>query len=393
MQRREVVSSLADWRVPLSDVDFGSEEMAAVQRVLLSKWLSMGVEVKAFEKKFATMQGARHALAVANATAGLHLAFLALGLGPGDEIIQPALNFVATANMTIAVGATPVFADIVDLSEPTIDPGHVERLCTPRTKAVVVMHYGGNLCRMVELTELCRARGLALIEDACHAVGARFHDADRRRPHGVMAGSIGDISAFSFFANKNIAAGEGGMVITNRDDLAERVRLLRSHGMSSLTWDRHRGQASSYNVVMSGYNYRLDELHAAVGRAQLAKLLRNNERRRCLLEAYRNCLRFLSGWMMPFAGSIDHSSGHLMVVVAPTPEIRNRAMGALREARIQSSLHYPCLSDFSAFRDAKIGTIVQTQQFTERAITLPLFPTMSLELVKDTIECLRSVNS
>src|SRR5262245_58168905 len=190
--------------------------MAAVQRVVLSKWLSMGAEVQAFEKEFATMQAVRHALAVANGTAGLHLAFLALGLGPGDEIIQPALNFVATANMTTAVGTTPVFADIVDLSEPTIDPGHVERLITPRTKAVVAMHYGGNMCRMVELTELCRNRGLALIEDACHAVGARFYDAGGRPPHGMMAGSIGDISAFSFFANKNIASGEGGMVVTNQ---------------------------------------------------------------------------------------------------------------------------------------------------------------------------------
>ena len=364
-----------------------------MQRVISSKWLSMGAEVQAFEKEFATMQGARHAWAVANGTAALHLAFLALGLGPGDEIIQPALNFVATANMTIAVGATPVFADIADLSEPTIDPGHVERLFTPRTKAVVVMHYGGNLCRMGELTELCRNRGLALIEDACHAVGARFHDAAGRPPHGIMAGSIGDISAFSFFANKNLASGEGGMVITNRDDLAERVRLLRSHGMSSLTWDRHEGHASSYNVVMNGYNYRLDELHAAVGRAQLAKLMRNNERRRRLLEAYRDCLQLLSGWMMPFANSIDHSSGHLMVAVAPTSEMRNRAVDALCEAHIQSSLHYPCIPDFSAFRDARTDMVVQSRQFAERAITLPLFPTMRADRMKCTIECLRSVNS
>jgi dTDP-4-amino-4,6-dideoxygalactose transaminase len=384
---------LADWRVPLSDLDFGSEEMAAVQRVILSKWLSMGAEVQAFEKEFARMQGTRHALAVANATAGIHLAFLALGLGPGDEIIQPALNFVATANMTIAVGGTPVFADIIDLREPTIDPAHVERLFTPRTKAVVVMHYGGNLCRMVELMELCRDRGLALIEDACHAVGARFHDAGGRPPHGVMAGSIGDISAFSFFANKNIVSGEGGMVITNRDDLAERVRLLRSHGISALTWDRHKGHASSYDILMNGYNYRLDEVHAALGRAQLAKLMRNNERRRRLLEVYRDCLQLLSGWMMPFADSIDYSSGHIMVVVAPTSEMRKRAIDALGEARIQSSLHYPCVPDFSAFPNARSDVVVQTQQFAERAITLPLFPTMSVDQVKDTIECLRSVNS
>jgi dTDP-4-amino-4,6-dideoxygalactose transaminase len=383
---------LADWSIPLSDLDFGSEEMAAVQRVVLSKWLSMGAEVQAFEKEFAAMHKARHALAVANASAGLHLAYLALHLGPGDEIIQPALNFVAAANMTMAVGAAPVFADIVDLSEPTIDPQHVAKLVTARTKAVVVMHYGGNLCQMTELAELCRDRGLALIEDACHAVGTRYEDAGQRPPHGVMAGSIGDVSAFSFFANKNMAAGEGGMVITNRDDIAERVRLMRSHGMSSLTWDRHQGHASSYDVVANGYNYRLDELHAALGRAQLAKLLHNNERRRRLLEAYRDCLQSLAGWSMPFADSIDRSSGHLMVAVAPTADIRAKAVNSLREARIQSSLHYPCIPDFSAFRGDRSDTVPQSRQFTKRAITLPLFPTMNLEQVVRTVECLRSAS-
>jgi dTDP-4-amino-4,6-dideoxygalactose transaminase len=389
--KRKGVWILSDWRIPLSDLDFDSEEMGAVQRVILSKWLSMGQEVRAFETEFCAMQRARHALAVANASAGLHLAFLALQLGPGDEIVQPALNFVAAANMTKAVGATPVFADIISLTEPTINPSHVERILTPRTKALVVMHYGGNLCRMAELSELCRNRGLALIEDACHAVGARYRDRDQRPPHGVMAGSIGDISAFSFFANKNLASGEGGMVVTNRDDLAERVQLLRSHGMSSLTWQRHKGHASSYNVVATGYNYRLDELHAAVGRAQLSKLERNNERRRRLLAHYRECLQVLKGWEMPFAASVDASSGHLMVALAPTASIRNQAINALLEARIQSSMHYPCICDLTAFQQQETQGLPNTRQFTERAISLPLFPTMTFDQVQHTVECLRSI--
>jgi len=193
------------------------------------------------------------------------------------------LNFVATANMTVAVGATPVFVDIGGLDEPTIDPRDGERVISPRTKAAVVMHYGGSLCRMAELTELCTAHGVAIVEDACHAVGVAYRDARNRRPNGIMAGSIGDISAFSFFANRNIASGEGGMVVTNRADLAERVRLLRSYGMTTLTWDRHKGHGGSYDVMNPGYNYRLDELHAALGRAQLKKLERNNQRRRNLL--------------------------------------------------------------------------------------------------------------
>jgi dTDP-4-amino-4,6-dideoxygalactose transaminase len=324
------------------------------------------------------MQAARHALAVANATAGLHLAFLALGLGPGDEIIQPALNFVATANMTIAVWATPVFADIIDLREPTIDPRDVERLITPRAKAVVVMHYGGNLCRMAELVKLCQAHGLMLIEDACHAVGARYRDErNTDPPHGMMAGSIGDISAFSFFANKSIATGEGGMVITNRDDLAERVRLLRSQGMSSLTWDRHMEHASSYDVVLNGYNYRFDEIHAALGRAQLAKVMRNNERRRRLLGLYREHLKALSGWDMPFAETVADSAAHLMVALAPSTGKQKAAAQSLCDSGIQTSLHYPCIPDFKAFARWQTDTVERSREFTTRAITLPLFPTMT----------------
>ena len=383
---------MTDWRVPLSDLDYGSEEADAVQRVIASRWLSMGPEVQAFEQEFAAMQEAEHALAVSSATAGLHLALLALGIGPGDEVIQPALNFVAAANMTVAVGATPVFADICSLDEPTIDPGEVDRLISPRTKALVVMHYGGSLCRMGELTGLCAARGIAMVEDACHAVGVAYHDARNRWPNGIMAGSIGDISAFSFFSNKNIAAGEGGMVVINRADLDESVRLLRSHGMTTLTWDRHKGHAGSYNVVNPGYNYRLDELHAALGRAQLKKLERNNQRRRDLLVSYREAVGSLGGWTMPFADAIEYSSGHLMVIVAPGPDIRESAVHALRQSGIQSSMHYPCVADFTAFAGSSHRDDLEvTRQFTRRAITLPLYPTLNPDRINSIVDVLRTV--
>jgi dTDP-4-amino-4,6-dideoxygalactose transaminase len=316
-------------------------------------------------------------LAVSNATAGLHLAFLAAEIGPGDEVIQPALNFVAAANMTIASGATPIFADIISLAEPTIDPADVDRLITPRTKAIVVMHYGGNLCRMAELLTLCRKRNLFLIEDACHAVGARYHDALGRPPDGSMAGSIGELGTFSFFANKNMVTGEGGMVVTNREDLAAKVRLLRSHGMTSVTWDRHRGHASTYGVVSHGYNYRLDELHGALGRTQLKKLLGNNERRRQLLDSYKNAIDSLDGWIMPFGDFIEASAGHLMVAVAPTAEARAQAINRLRLAGVQSSMHYPCIADFEAFAKERTRPLPITRGFVSRAITLPLYPTMA----------------
>jgi dTDP-4-amino-4,6-dideoxygalactose transaminase len=381
---------MSDWRIPLSDLDYGPEEEEAALRVLRSRWLSMGPEVQTFEHEFGAFLGVRHAFAVGNATAGLHLAFLALEIGPGDEVIQPALNFVAAANMTVAAGATPVFADILSLDEPTIDPAHVERLITPKTKAVVVMHYGGYPCRMAELLALCRRHGLALIEDACHAVGARFDDARARPPDGRMAGSIGDVSAFSFFSNKNLATGEGGMVATDRDDLATRIRLLRSHGMTSLTWDREKGHASSYDVRLHGFNYRLDELHAAIGREQLRKLSAGNGRRGELVRGYRASLRNLPGLVLPFAQYAGDSAFHLMPVLAGSAESRVGIVAALKAAQIQTSLHYPCIPDFFAFARFHDAFLPNSREFARRIITLPLHPRLSDAAQEEVCACLRS---
>ena len=276
---------VSGWRIPLSDLNYDDLEERAARGPLSTRWLSMGPEVQSFEEEFAALVDVPHAIAVSSGTAALHLAYVALGIGPGDEVIQPAMNFVAAANMTTAIGATPVFADILAIDEPTISPAHATALVGPNTRAIVVMHYGGNACRMNEILELARARGVAVIEDACHAVGATYGPdagADADRP----VGSLGDISCFSFFSNKNLATGEGGMVTTNDDDLARRVRLLRSHGMTTLTWDRHLGHATSYDVVTHGFNYRLDDLRAALGRVQLSKLAAGNQRRRELVARY-----------------------------------------------------------------------------------------------------------
>jgi dTDP-4-amino-4,6-dideoxygalactose transaminase len=377
------------WKIPLSDLDFGPEEEAAALRVLRSKWLSMGPEVEAFEREFAAFLGVGHAIAVSSATAALHLAYLALELRPGDEILQPALNFVAAANMTSAIGAIPVFADILSLEEPTLDPVDIERKISPRTRAVVAMHYGGYLCRMAEIRELCQRRRLALIEDACHAVGARYYDPDQRPPHGGLAGNLGDIGCFSFFSNKNLATGEGGMVVTNRDDLAQRVRRLRSHGMTLLTWDRQKGHAGSYDVTQQGYNYRLDEIRAALGRCQLAKLSRNNERRKALVALYRRRLAEVADLLVPFAHERGDSAYHLMVAVAADPPHRARLANALKDAAIQTSLHYPSIADFEAFRRLRTTNIEKTRAFSQRTITLPLFPTMEPSEVDEVCSCVK----
>jgi len=438
------------WHIPLSDLDYGPEEAAAVQRVLQSKWLSMGPETKAFEEEFAAFTGARHAVAVSNGTAALHLALLALGVGSGDAILQPAVNFVASANMTKAVGATPVFADICSLAEPTISPESISHLLSsisapasaPRPKAVIVMHYAGYFCRMAEIRSLCQEHGLALIEDACHAVGARValpsSISDIPSP-AVAAGSLGDIGCFSFFSNKNLVTGEGGMVTTNRDDIADKVRNLRSHGMSTLTWDRHRGHAATYDVLAHGYNYRLDDLRSALGREQLKKLERNNHRRRELTGLYWRKLQPLEarGWVLPFrhkalgdgrskmedgrgaphldplpraegeaggsqlpspassAGPLSNGpsssspdlpsscAAHLMTVVAPDTKTRWRCAETLKAAGIQTSLHYPFVPGFAAFGErGEPGRLPSSAEFCQRVITLPLYSTMTEEQVE-----------
>jgi dTDP-4-amino-4,6-dideoxygalactose transaminase len=381
---------LSEFRIPLSDLDYGPEEEAAVLRVLRTRWLSMGPEVQAFEREFADYIATQHALAVANGTAALHLAYLALGLGPGDEILQPGINFVAAANMAVAVGATPVFADILGPEEPTIDPEDIARKITPRTRAVVVMHYGGYLCRMAEIQEICRKHGLALIEDACHAVGGRYLDRHRRPPHGLKPGNLGDVGCFSFFSNKNLATGEGGMLTTNRDDLAQRLRLLRSHGMTTLTWDRHRGHASSYDVAVPGYNYRLDEIRAALGRCQLARLDRNNLRRKELVAVYRAGLADLPGWVLPFADHASEGAYHLMVAVAPDPESRQHVAQQLRAAGVQTSLHYPCVPEFQAFTGTGADGVEVSRAFARRTITLPLYPSLKPSEVEIVCSCIRN---
>ncbi|MEZ5320121.1 MAG: DegT/DnrJ/EryC1/StrS family aminotransferase [Vicinamibacterales bacterium] len=365
---------MSERRIALSDLTYDAAEEQAVLDVLRSKWLSSGPQVQAFEAEFAARVGAASALAVSSATAALHLALAGLDIGPGDEVIQPAINFVAAANMTVATGATPVFADISALDEPVIDPTAIERLITPRTKAVVVMYYGGYFGRTPEIVDLCRQRGLLLIEDACHAVGARCTALDDR-----PAGGIGDVACFSFFSNKNLATGEGGMVTTSRPDLAERLRLLRSHGMTTMTWQRDRGHASSYDVLVHGYNYRLDEIRAALGRVQLGKLDANNARRRAAVDHYRRRLAGLTGWTVPFANSTGDSACHLMVVVAPDALARAAAAAALKAAGVQTSLHYPSVPTFQAFERFAHADLPLSDQYGRLTLTLPLHPGLSAD--------------
>ncbi len=375
-----------DWRVPLSDIDFGPEEVKAVQQVVESRWLTMGAVTQEFEREFATYVGARHAVAVTNATAALHMACVASGLGPGDEAILPSLTFVATANAIRYTGAVPVFADIEGENDLNISVHEIEECITPRTRAIVVVHYGGYACDMPAILSLAQKHNLVVIEDAAHAVGSQLENR--------MLGTWGQIGCYSFFSNKNMTTGEGGMLVTDDDQLAEKLRLLRSHGMTSLTWDRHKGHAWSYDVVDLGYNYRIDEIRSALGRVQLKKLPHNNQLRREKTSLYRQLLEELCPEItVPFEDHPGVSACHLLPILLPDDISREEFMGAMKEMGIQTSIHYPPIHLFSAYRGL-IPPVPQSLAFTEsmalREVTLPLYPTLSDDSIKLVVEAVQN---
>ncbi|MCX6078412.1 MAG: DegT/DnrJ/EryC1/StrS family aminotransferase [Chloroflexi bacterium] len=331
----------------------------------------MGEVTQRFEQAFAETIGVRHAFAVSNGTVALHLACLAVGLQPGDEAIVPGLTFVATAACVRYVGATPIFADIVGPDDLTISPASIEALITPRTRAILVMHYAGYACAMPAIIALAQKHGLALIEDAAHAPGAELD--------GIKLGAWGDAAAFSFFSNKNLATGEGGMLTTNSPAAAERIRRCRSHGMTSLTWDRHRGQAWSYDVTELGYNYRPNEITSALGLVQLEKLARNNQRRRELSALYQHLLaEKLPQLGVPFTHHPGLSACHILPVLLPAEVARAGFMDAMKARGIQTSIHYPIIPDFQAYRATAAATqsIPNIRALAPREVTLPLYASM-----------------
>jgi dTDP-4-amino-4,6-dideoxygalactose transaminase len=347
------------WKVPLADVIVPEADIAIVADVYRSGWLSMGPRTQEFERALAEYTGARHALATANGTAALHLICLAAGFGPGDEVIVPSLTFVASVNAIAYTGATPVFVDIASLTQPWPTAAAIEAAITPRTRGVMAVAYGGHPGEIAHIRALAERRGLTLLEDAAHAIGVRHE--------GRHVGTFGAAGAFSFFSNKNLAIGEGGAVVTDDDELAERMRLARSHGMTTLTWDRHRGHAASYDVVALGFNYRIDEPRAALATARLARLDEENARRAELVARYRE--------RMP-EGVVPTAPGGLHIFTVVVDGDRDAVRAAMADRGVQTSVHYPPAHRFSIYAGGA-PHLPLTDAYGERAITLPLFAGMT----------------
>ncbi|HEU4660832.1 MAG TPA: DegT/DnrJ/EryC1/StrS aminotransferase family protein [Pseudolabrys sp.] len=360
----------------------GREEKEALSDVIDSGWITMGDRVRAFEDAFARVHNAPESVAVSSCTAGLHLILQSLGIGPGDEVLVPSLTFVATVNCVLYVGADPVFVDIESLDKPLISLADAGTKCSARTRAIIVMHYAGYIADRDAWREFAAERNLFLIEDAAHAVGVD------------QVGTFGHAAAFSFYGNKNMTTAEGGIVTSPNRDVLERVRQMRNHGMTSGTFQRFSDRSVGYDVMMLGYNYRMDELRAAIGLTQLKKLASWNEKRRSLTQRYMQYLKErCPNVEVPFTGLKDSSpaisSHHIMPVVLPKRSDRQKVIDILRGVGIQTSNHYPAVHQLTFYRNRFSSVCLpQTEEYARRELTLPLHPRMNARDVERVVSSL-----
>lgn len=354
------------YQIPLFNLNFDESENNAVVDVLNSKWISSGPKTMELEKKFSDMLGVKYALAVANCTAALHLAVLAAGVKAGDEVIVPSLTFVATVNCIKYVGGTPVFCDVVSKDNLCIDPDQVEKLITPKTKAVIVMHYGGFACELGRITEICDKYNISLIEDACHGPMSDYE--------GKKLGTFGVVGCFSFFSNKSISTGEGGMVVTNSEEIYEKIKLLRSHGMTVTSYEKSTGHSASYDVIGLGYNYRFNDILAGIGVVQLDKLMPDIAKRQRIRQKYIELLGDDDRLIIPFKDYKAFSSLYICPIVLSggDAEYRDAIRKYLAYNGIQTSMHYPPVHRFSIYKDFHSDLPV-TEFVADHEFTIPMY--------------------
>jgi len=359
-----------DYKISLFDLNFDEAEERAVLDTLRSKWISTGPKTAEFESKFESMLKVKHALALSNCTVALHLALKVLDIRDGDEVICPSLTFVATVNSIRYINAIPVFADIKSYNDLTIDPEDVESKITSKTKAIVVMHYGGFACDMDVILKIAKKYDLKVVEDACHGPLSEYK--------GKKLGTIGDVGCFSFFSNKNISTGEGGMLVSDYPELFERAKLLRSHGMTSLSYERAKGHSTSYDVIDLGYNYRMDDIRASIGIVQLDKLENDLKKRAEVRSMYIKLLSNNENLIIPFKVNKNYSSNYIFPIVLKDSnrEKRDEVRNKLAEIGIQTSVHYPAVHRFSIYRDY-CTELPKTDYVSDNLITLPMYSSLN----------------
>ena len=354
------------YTIPLFDVNFDENEALAAYNTVKSGWVSAGMKCEELENLFKEQWNVKHALAVANCTVALHMACILAGFKPGDEVLCPSLTFAATANCIRYVGAKPVFCDLVGLNDMTISPAEIESKITKATKGIIVVHFAGFPCDMDSIMDIAQKYNLKVIEDACHGPLSEYK--------GRKLGTIGDFGCFSFFSNKNISTGEGGMLITNNDEYAERAKLIRSHGMTTMSFQRAKGHATSYDIVDLGYNYRFDDIRASIAIEQLKKLPADYERRAWVRKRYLDNLSYYQKIEVPFKNNKEYYSNYILPIILKdsTKDNRDLVRSKLAEDGIQTSVHYPAIHKFSVFKETE-ATLPITEYISDNEITLPMY--------------------
>ena len=371
------------YKIPLFNLNFDEKEAQAAYDTIKSGWISTGPKNAELEQMFIDMWKVKYAVSMSNCTDALHVCCMVCGFGPGDEVICPSLTFAASCNCIRYVGATPVFADIVGPDHINIDPEDIERKITPKTKGIIVVHMAGFPCQMNEIMAIAKKHNLKVIEDACHGPLSEYK--------GVKLGTIGDCAAYSFFSNKNISTGEGGMFITNSEEMAAKARLIRSHGMSTMSYQRASGHATEYDITCLGYNYRMDDIRAAIAIEQLKKLPADLETRLSVRARYVERLSKIDRVAVPFADNTEFVSNYIfpIVIMNSTKEQRDALREFMHAEGIQTSVHYPAAHRFSTYKE--LGAVLpHTEYVTENEVTLPMYAALTMEQVDficDTLEC------
>jgi len=376
--------------LPYAKQTIEDDDVEAVVAALRSDWLTTGPRVEEFEHAFAEYVGTRHAVAYSSGTAALHGTTFAAGLGEGDEVVVPAMTFAASAACAVYVGATPVLAD-VEPGTLNLDPAELERALTARTRAVVVVHYAGIPANMESIGDIARRAGLVVIEDAAHAIGARMRD--------QLVGTIGDMAVFSLHPAKQLTAGEGGIVTTDDEQLASRLRRFRNHCMDTSGREREESGGHAYTIEELGFNYRLTDIQAALGLSQLRKLDRFLERRRELAALYDHLLAHRNDLMLPVVPDETTPAWHLYVVRLVLERLdadRDAIFRALRAENIGVNVHYKPVHLLGFYRrllDVAEGSYPAAEDAYRRILTLPLFPSMKDDDVVSVVRALDKVLS
>lgn len=375
--------------LPFALPSIGDEEIKEVIDTLKSGWITTGQKTKKFEEQFKAYIGCEHAIAVSSCTAALHLALVAAGVGNGDEVITTPFTFAATSEVIIYTGATPVFVDIKK-DTYNIDPDKIEDTVTSRTKAIIPVHYAGQPCDMDAILKIARDHDLTVIEDAAHALGASYK--------GKQIGTIGDITAFSFYASKNLTTAEGGMVTTDNPEYADKIRLLSLHGMSKDAWKRYgAGGSWYYEITDAGYKYNMTDIQASLGIHQLAKFEQLQEIRRKYAECYSDELKDIKGITTPYGRSDVHHAWHLYTILIDADVIgldRAQFIDALTHENIGTSVHFIPLHLHPYYRKVygyKRGDFPNAEYIYDRILSLPIYPSMTEDDVADVINAIKKI--